>query len=438
MSVFQIIAVLLTLAALSAFLNQKFAKLPSTISHMAFALLISCGVIVSEKLDIIDMNAIEKLVATIDFSEIVLHGMLSVLLFAGALHINLHALRKAKMTVFILATVGVVLATFITGTLTWWGASLLGISLPFAYALLFGALISPTDPIAVMGILKSSGATESLYTKTGGESLFNDGIAVVIFAAIVTWIQNPESVSPQFLLHKFLFEAIGGIALGLLLGFITFRLVKSVNEHKAEVMLTLALVAGGYALAESIHLSAPICMVVAGLIIGNHGKYSGVSDITRAHIDIFWDLLDDIFNAVLFLLIGFEVIVISVTRDLMLLGSFCVVAVLIGRFLSVGLPISLMKNWKKFDRGIVRILTWGGLRGGVSIALALSLPNGPEKQIILPITYLVVLFSILVQGMTFRRLVQHISSSNSTVLVKDKANYYFLGNHTKHKDGAAA
>jgi len=401
---------------------------------MAFALIISCGVIISEKLGFIDINAIAQLVATIDFSEIVLHGMLSVLLFAGALHINLHALRRAKMTVFILATVGVVMATFITGILTWWGASLLGIALPFAYALLFGALISPTDPIAVMGILKSSGAPKSLYTKTGGESLFNDGIAVVFFAAILAWIQNPESVSQQFLLHMFFVESIGGIALGLVLGFITFGLVKSINEHKAEVLLTLALVAGGYALAESLHISAPICMVVAGLIIGNHGRNFGMSDSTRAHIDIFWDLLDDIFNAILFLLIGFEVIVISVTGNIIILGTFCIVAVLIGRFLSVGLPISLMKNWKKFDKGIIRILTWGGLRGGVSIALALSLPNGPEKQIILPITYLVVLFSILVQGMTFKRLVHHISAPNPMVL-KDKINNIVSDHPETHKNG---
>lgn len=404
MTLFQILAIILTLTALGAYLNHKFVKLPSSIGHMAFALVVSFAVVVLSEFSILNLKEVADIITQIDFSAVLLHGMLSVLLFAGALHINWNDLKDAKTPVVVLATLGVVIATFVTGTLAWWGANMMGINLPYMYALLFGALISPTDPIAVLSILKTAGASQSLYAKTGGESLFNDGVGVVVFMVILTMIASPNDISFFNITKLFAWETLGGACLGGALGWITYCMLRSINEYQTEVLLTLALVVGGYAFAEYVHVSAPICMVVAGLIIGNHGRTHGMSDETREHIDVFWELLDEIFNAVLFLLVGLEIIVITVTGDVMWLGGIAIAAVLIGRLVSVGIPISVMRLWRPFNKGTIRALTWGGLRGGISIALALSLPLGPEKDIILPITYMVVLFSILVQGLTFRKV----------------------------------
>jgi CPA1 family monovalent cation:H+ antiporter len=404
MTIFQLIAVVLTLAALGAYLNYKFIKLPSTIGQMLFALMISTVLIFLAELKIIDLTNISNIILQIDFSAVLLHGMLSVLLFAGALHININDLQNSKGTIFTLATFGVIASTFITGTLTWYGAQWIGIDLPYLYALLFGALISPTDPIAVLAVLKTSKVSKNLYVQTGGESLFNDGVGVVVFMAILGVILGGDKISVIDIAHMFAWEAIGGGILGFSLGWLTYKMLKTINHHQTELLLTLALVVGGYAFAEFVHMSAPICMVVAGLVIGNHGRNFGMSDETREHLDTFWELLDDIFNAILFLLIGLEIIVIALTGNLIILGCMAIGAVLVGRLISVALPISTMRLWKHFDTGTIRVLTWGGLRGGISIALALSLPNGPEKEIILTITYIVVLFSILVQGLTFKKI----------------------------------
>lgn len=406
MSLFQAIALLLTLAAIGGYLNFKYVRLPATIGHMAFALILSLSVLLLNWLGLFDSDAVTAFVHKIDLSEILLHGMLSVLLFAGALHINLTDLKDVKIPVFILATVGVLLATVTTGTLTWYAAHLVGFDIPYVYALLFGALISPTDPIAVLGILKQTGVPKTLYVKIGGESLFNDGVGVVVFMAILSAAVSTTPIEWGHFAEKFLWEALGGLLLGLCLGWIVYRLLRSIDEYKVEVMLTLALVTGGYALAELLHMSAPICMVAAGLIIGNQGRSLGMSDVTRQHVDSFWELLDEIFNAILFLLVGLELMIISISSSTVMLGLLAIVAVLAGRLLSVGLPISLMRLQKPFDKGTIGLMTWGGLRGGISIALALSLPHGPEKDIILPIAYIVVLFSILVQGLTFKSLVR--------------------------------
>ncbi|MEK7801818.1 MAG: sodium:proton antiporter [Pseudomonadota bacterium] len=404
MTLFQILAIILTLTAIGAYLNHRFVKLPPSIGHMAFALLVSLAVVVLSELNILNLKEVAAIIIQIDFSAVLLHGMLSVLLFAGALHINWNDLKNARIPVVVLATLGVVIATFVTGTITWWGANLIGINLPYMYALIFGALISPTDPIAVLSILKKAGASQSLYAKTGGESLFNDGVGVVVFMVILTMIASPGDISFLHITKLFAWETLGGALLGGALGWLTYCMLRPINEYQTEVLLTLALVVGGYAFAEYVHVSAPICMVVAGLIIGNQGRSHGMSDETREHIDVFWELLDEIFNAVLFLLVGLVIIVITVTGNVMWLGGIAIAAVLVGRLVSVGLPISLMRIWRPFNKGTIRALTWGGLRGGVSIALALSLPLGPEKDIILPITYMVVLFSILVQGLTFRKV----------------------------------
>jgi CPA1 family monovalent cation:H+ antiporter len=402
MTPFQIIAVILTLVAVGGYLNCRYIGLPATIGHMAFAFTISLLLIVLNKAGWLDMQAASILVRQIDFSEVLLHGMLSFLLFAGALHINLEDLKSVKGAVAVLATLGVAIATFITGSLVWLASGFAGLQLPYLYALLFGALISPTDPIAVLSILKEAGLSKKLYAKIGGESLFNDGIGVVVFLTILglaTGAHKLEWVDVSTLLAR---QALGGVGLGLLLGWTTYQLLRSIDEYKVEVLLTLALVTGGYALAELLHVSAPICMVAAGLVVGNRGRALGMSDGTRERLDAFWELLDEILNAILFMLVGFEVIVITITGRHMLLGTIAIAAVLLGRLISVGIPLTLAGLRRPFEGKIIGILTWGGLRGGLSLAMALSLPTGAEKDIILPVTYIVVLFSILVQGLTFK------------------------------------
>lgn len=408
MTPFEIIAVLLSLTALGGYINFRYMRLPSTIGSMVFALLVSMLAITMDKTGLLSLREASEFVRSINLPEVLLHGMLAFLLFAGALHIHFDDLRDVKVVVTILATIGVVLATAVTGTLVWLAAQATGIDLPYVYALLFGALISPTDPIAVMAMLKEAGLSKTLYTKIGTESLFNDGVGVVVFLTIFEISGSPEPFSIEGSITLLAREALGGIALGLLLGWITFQMLRSIDEYKVEILLTFALAAGGYALAEVLHVSAPLCTVAAGLIVGNHGRELGMSERTRQHLDIFWELTDDILNAVLFILIGLEIVIIPMHLDFIEMGIMSIAAVLIGRIVSVGAPIKLLSMKKEFERGTIKLLTWGGLRGGLSIAMALSLPEGPYKNVIIPVTYMVVLFSILVQGLTFPKLVSAV------------------------------
>lgn len=407
MTTFELIAVVFTITAMAGYVNHRFIKLPNAIGLMAMALGLSLVLVVLGKIGIFDTAQVRALIDRIDFSNILMHGMLSFLLFAGALHVNLTELRKVRTPVAILATGGVVLAVLFTGSLLWLAASWLGVQMSFFYALLFGALIAPTDPIAVMGILKNAKVGRRLYMKIGGESMFNDGTGVAVFAIILdmaTAAHAPTPLDIGVLLGR---EVFGGLFLGFLVGWLTYRLIQSIDEYKVEVLLTLALVTGGYALAETLHVSAPIAMVVAGLVVGNHGRMQGMSDTTRERLDVFWELLDEILNAVLFMLIGLQMIVVAMSWPAMALGGLAIIAVLAGRFVSVASLIGMMQLWSKpFDKGTVALLTWGGLRGGLSIAMALSLPNGPEKDLILAITYIVVVFSIMVQGTTFGRVIR--------------------------------
>lgn len=405
MTIFQTVAILLTFAALAAYCNHRFLRLPRTIGLMVIALALSIIFIALGFFGIINLKGTSQFIQTIDFSDTLLHGMLAFFLFAGALHVDLEDLKSQALAVAVLSTAGVVIATLISGTLFWLLTRWMATDISFIYALLFGALISPTDPIAVLGILKKIGAPKSLETKITGESLFNDGVGVVVFLTILGVAVGNQEINAGHIAVFLFKEAVGGALLGIILGWIFYRLLKSVDVYQVEVLLTLALASGGYSLAEAIHVSAPIAIVVAGLFIGNHGRAFGMSETTREHIDTFWELMDEIMNAVLFIIIGLEVLAIRLESSYIIIAVSTIVIVLVSRFLSVSLLVSLMKLKRTFSKGVVEILTWGGLRGGISIALALSLPFTHERYLILAATYFVVVFSILVQGLTIGKVI---------------------------------
>jgi CPA1 family monovalent cation:H+ antiporter len=398
-------AALITLAAIFGFINARFIKLPTTIGIMLIALTASLVLIIAGKFGFADISEQARmLLQSIDFHETLMQGMLSFLLFAGALHVNLNDLAKQKWLILILATLGVVSSTFIIGSLTWVVLNALGLTIPFIYALLFGALISPTDPIAVMGILKQAGVSKSLETKIAGESLFNDGVGVVVFLVLLGIATSGETPTATSIGMLFAQEALGGMLFGLVIGLMAFWMLRTVNNYQVEVLITLAVVMGGYALATKLHLSGPIAMVVAGLLIGNHGRIFAMSDATREHLDTFWELLDEILNAVLFVLMGLEILILSLREEYLLAALSIIPLVLLSRLASVGLPIMAMRYFREFSPRVIEIMTWGGLRGGISIALALSLPLGTERDIIVAMTYAVVVFSIFVQGLTIGKL----------------------------------
>ena len=409
MKLFNILAVLITLSAVFSYLNYRFIKLPTTIGVMVISLLGSLGIAVLGPLGFgLEEDGL-RLLNSIDFDETLLHGMLSFLLFAGALHMDLGSLARQKWIIGTLATVGMIGSTFLIGFLTWFVLAWLEIGLPLIYCLLFGALISPTDPIAVLGILKKAEVPESLETKICGESLFNDGVAVVVFLVLLQIAVGGHDITAGTVALLFAKEALGGIVYGLLIGGIAYGMLKSVNNYQVEVLITLALVAGGYAMANTLHLSGPIAIVVAGLLIGNHGRLLAMSDRTREHLDTFWELVDEVLNVILFVLIGLEVLVLTWNRTYLIASVLLIPLLLLSRFVSVALPVVIMRRFRTFSPNVIKILTWGGLRGGISVAMALSLPPGRHRDIILTITYAVVVFSIIVQGLTVGKLVESTS-----------------------------
>ncbi len=404
---FEIAAACLVITALLAYVNHRFFGLPTTIGVMAGALVLSLGLIALDAVGLGTLHNYETaFLKSIDFSDVLMQGMLSVLLFAGALHVDLSRLRAHRWQIGLLAVVGTALSTAIIGVAVWWLLPLFGLGLPLTYCLVFGALISPTDPIAVIGILKSAGAPDNVSMVVSGESLFNDGVGIVLFSLLLG--VATQGVVPSFgegamlLAH----EAGGGLLLGAALGLVLFGLLRSINGYKVEVLLTLATVLGGYELAHSLHVSGPLAMVVAGVIIGNQGREMAMSDTTRKNIDLFWELLDEILNAVLFVLLGLEIVVIAFTGKLFLAALGVIAITLLARLLTVGLPVGVMKRLFRLPDGSWKVLTWGGLRGGISVALALSLPVGPPRDLILSLTYMVVVFSIFGQGLTIRKVVQ--------------------------------
>lgn len=345
------------------------------------------------------------LISDINFEQVLMKIMLSFLLFAGSLHIDANRLRKQKWPVMVLATAGTFISTFLISIMAYYLFLLFNLQIPYIYCLLFGALISPTDPISVMGILKQAGIPKTLELKIAGESLFNDGVGVVVFLTILEVAVNGVdkfSISGTAIL--FLKEAGGGLLFGTVLGYLAYFLIKSIDNYRVEVLITLTVVMGGYTLADELHLSAPLAIIMAGIIIGTKGKKSGISAISWDYLGKFWDLTDEIFNAILFLLIGLQMLVIKVNPTIMLIGDIMIIMVLFARYLSVSFPVLFLRLWIKFEKNAVIMLTWGGLRGGISVALALSLPQAMHRDEFVLITYIIVVFSIIVQGLTIGKL----------------------------------
>lgn len=402
MELYYSFSVLIVLASFFAYLNLKILKLPSTIGIMLIAIFVSlliriAGPSIFPKTTLSFFN----LISEFDFTEVLMGAMLNFLLFAGAIHVNFSDLKEQRLPIFIFSTVSVIISTFVVAFILYNVAPLLHENIPFIYCLLFGALISPTDPIAVLGILKQAKVPKSLETKIAGESLFNDGVAVVLFAVILQLTQtNAIDISAGSISWLLAREAFGGLLLGALLGFGASAAMKRVDDYKVSVLITLSVVMGGYLVARATHISGPLTMVAAGLITGNYGKKTAMSSETKDYLNKFWELIDEILNAILFLFIGFELLLIPDLTSHLVLGLFAIVIVLLARLLSIWIPYTIVPFKNKFLKGALTVMVWGGLRGGVSIALVLSVDNGEHKNLLLEITYFVVVFSIVVQGLT--------------------------------------
>lgn len=410
MDFYLIATALITLSAIFGYINVRFLKLPNTIGLMLITILYTLGVFALSYFDDTLLNAEVALIKQIDFKDLLLDHMLSFLLFAGALHTNFQQLKVQRWPILLFATLGVLVSTFLVGGIMFYVLHMLGLEVKFIYCLLFGALISPTDPIAVLGILKKANVPKKLETKIVGESLFNDGVGVVVFLTIYQ-IATSESGDFNFLGVAELFgiEVIGGIVFGLLLGWITYRLLRSIDDFDIEVIITLSAVMGGTIIAQKLHLSAPLAIVAAGLVVGNDTlRNTSMSETTELYVDKFWELIDILLNAVLFVLIGMEMLVLSFEGNYVLAGLFAIPVILICRYISLWFPIKLFKEKLDFVPNTNLIMTWGGLRGGISIALALGLSSEMHRELFLVITYIVVVFSILAQGLTIGGLVKKL------------------------------
>jgi len=414
MSMFEVVAILTSLTAIFGYANYRYVRLPPSIGLMALGLIGSLVLLALGRGGVIDPARLTVFVTVIDFDTTLLHGVLGALLFAGALHVDLAQLRRQRALIAALSTAGVVLSTILVGGGVYWLTMALGIPVPLPWCLVFGALISPTDPIAVGAILRKAGVPKSLEVTITGESLFNDGIGVVVFLVLVGIASGSEQLSVGHVTELFLIEVVGGTIFGLVLGWLTTRLLKRVDEYQVEIMLTLAVTTGGFALANRLHFSGALAMVVAGLMIGNSGRQLAMSAITQTRLDDFWELIDAFLNAMLFVLIGVEVVVIEFTGASGLAGVLAIPLVLLARFVSAGIPLSLLaRRATSSMRGALPILTWSGLRGGISIALALSLPASGSRATMITMTYIVVCFSILVQGLTVSSLVARVLGRES-------------------------
>lgn len=414
MELYYSFSILIVLASFFAYLNLRILKLPSTIGIMLIAIFVSLLIrIIGSNIFPNTTLSFFNLISEFDFTEILMGAMLNFLLFAGAIHVNFSDLREQRSPIFVFSTVSVIISTFVVAFLLYNIAPLFHENIPFIYCLLFGALISPTDPIAVLGILKQAKVPKTLETKIAGESLFNDGVAVVLFAVILQ-LTKADAIdisigSISWLLAK---EALGGLLLGVLLGFGTSNAIKKIDDYKVSVLITLSVVMGGYLIAHTLHISGPLTMVAAGLIIGNYGKKTAMSPETKDYLNKFWELVDEIMNAILFLFIGFELLLIPDLVSHLALGVMAIIIVLLARLLSIWIPSAIVPFKNKFLKGALTVMVWGGLRGGVSIALVLSIDNGAHKNLLLEITYFVVVFSIVVQGLTVGKVAKKALTAN--------------------------
>jgi len=419
MELYYTFSVLIVLASFFAYLNVRFLKLPGTIGIMIIAMLVSVAIrLLGDQYFPETTKEFFMLIQEFDFTEILMGAMLNFLLFAGALHINISDLRDNKWPILTYASVSVVLSALIIAGLFYTVAPMLGLEIPFIYCLLFGTLISPTDPIVVLGILKEAKVPKMIETKITGESLFNDGVAVVMFAVVLKMATDVDfdasfaSVSKLFLL-----EAGGGVLLGALLGFTASNVMKKIDDYKVSVLITLSIVMGGFLIAKELHFSSPLAMVIAGLIIGNFGKTAAMSETTRDYLSKFWELIDEILNAILFLFIGFELLMLPDLQEQLLLGVIAIFICLLARTLAIFIPAQTILRKNTYSKGSLTTMVWGGIRGGVSIALVMSIPNsvGDIKDVLLEVTYIVVLFSIVVQGLTVGKVAKKVLKSDDSL-----------------------
>lgn len=409
MSLFNISGIILGLVSLIGYINYRWVKLPDVIGMTAISLIMSVfAVIEGSRLPILQTIA-KTIVLSLNFPELIFHGFLGILLFAGSMHVNLSALKEQKIPVILLSTVGVILSTLMVATFSMVLLDFLKIPYSLTACMLFGAIISPTDPIAVLAVLKKVGVPESVETKIVGESLFNDGMAVVLFMSILTISHGGSDFNSHLVLSALLREIVGGLIFGMVAGYIGYRILKDVDSYQLEIITTLAMAIGGYAMAESLHVSAPLAVVVMGLFVGNQGTSIAMPDKTKEHLLPFWALLDELLNLILFALIGLEVMSIVFETKQVVAGLLIIPLVLIARAISVWAPLTITKVFGTISPNTLKIMTWGGLRGGISVALAISLPTIPVKETIITMTYIVVVFSLLVQATTLGRFVKTLS-----------------------------
>lgn len=409
MDVLALITAVVAICALFSYLNVRFLKLPSAIGLMLISLLCSILIITEGKFSSTFHDYIGSMLKEINFSDTLLNIMLGFLLFSGSLHVNLTKLKEQRAAVISFSTLGVVLSLFFFGTIMWFMFKLFGFPVDYIYCLWFGALVSPTDPIAVIGILKKSNMPKSIEATINGESLFNDGVGVVFFVTIGQIIQRGlENLSALDVMTLFLREVAGGIALGLMLGYLTFYFIRKIDHYQTEVLISLALVFLSGELAHIFHVSGPLAVIVIGLILGNKVKNNAMSETTRDYHHKFWELIDEFLNAILFVLIGLQMVLMPFITQYVVIGLLAIIILLLCRFMSIRIPIFFFKDKQLFNNRTALIMTWGGLRGGLSVALTLSLPESPYKEMMVSITYIIVIFSILVQGLTTGALVKKL------------------------------
>ena len=410
MDTYTIITILIVISASFGYINARFLKMPNTIGLMSITILFTLVVIALSFFGVNLLEEEKELISQIDFQTVLLDGMLSFLLFAGALHTSFQQLKVQRKPILAFATLGTITSTFLVGVFIYYLLESISLKVDFLYCLLFGALISPTDPIAVLGILKQVNAPKKLETKIVGESLFNDGVGVVIFLTIYQIVQKGSHVTVGHIAELFIIEVIGGLVLGVILGWITYRLMRSIDQYDTEVIITIAAVMGGTLIAQKLHLSAPLAMVTAGLMVGNdRARKSAMSEVTEQYVDKFWELVDVLLNTILFVMIGMEILILTYYGKYILAGVLAIPLLLFARFLSLMLPIKYFAKKLDFVPKTNLIMTWGGLRGGISIALALTLTQDMHRDLFLVITYIVVVFSIIVQGLTVGKLIKRFS-----------------------------